>query len=70
MRDHMHKQCHIVNCRIGSLETNASKLGMADFVNCRIGSLENLLDDPGKVFIVNCLIGRLEISALPAAQPN
>ena len=51
----------VVNCRIGSLETDKLSLVLRRQVNCRIGSLENKMASSSSDTMVNCRIGSLEI---------
>ena len=50
----------IVNCRIGSLETEAAEATAEAGVNCRIGSLEMQAWARDGLSNVNCRIGSLE----------
>ena len=51
----------LVNCRIGSLETDKLSLVLRRQVNCRIGSLEKDCMEELEDKLVNCRIGSLEI---------
>ena len=50
----------LVNCRIGSLESQDGGRAGRALVNCRIGSLEKHTDYEHIDIIVNCRIGSLE----------
>ena len=50
----------MVNCRIGSLETEEAAEEAAKAVNCRIGSLEMHVTGQTVFDNVNCRIGSLE----------
>ena len=49
-----------VNCRVGSLETEANVYQGGDDVNCRVGSLEIARKLVREGDTVNCRVGSLE----------
>ena len=53
-------QWAFVDCRIGSLESNAEENGKQKNVDCRIGSLEKYPRRAHGISTVDCRIGSLE----------
>ena len=57
----------VINCRIGSLETEDTVHAWVTLINCRIGSLERLNSILVKNLCINCRIGSLETAGAGAA---